>query len=179
LGQALADLAQAKAQGVELGGKRLEAGELLVGVALAGDQLAADLGGGQAAIQAGGPESRVGLDVVLDEVRDVVEEAGEVALDGFASATGSGVLAGDAGAAFVEGLAEGLACPAEEELGLALPQAEGSDGVGQVAAAGRTPREGRGGTPNQVNDFGSKIHGRASCQWAAGIVQKGLEEAIP
>jgi hypothetical protein len=54
-----------KAEGVELGGDGLQAGQLLVGVALAVDKLAADLRSGQAAIQAGGPEGGIGLDVVL------------------------------------------------------------------------------------------------------------------
>ena len=68
--------AEAEAQVVELGGDRLDRRQVLVGVALAVDQLLADLGGGQAAVQAGGLEGRVGLEVVLDEIADVGEEGG-------------------------------------------------------------------------------------------------------
>jgi hypothetical protein len=57
---ALADFAQAVAQGVELRGDGLQAGQLLVGVALAGDELAADLRSGQPAIQAGGAKGGMG-----------------------------------------------------------------------------------------------------------------------
>ena len=60
-------LAQAKAQGVELGGDGLQAGQLLIGVALTGDESAADLRGGQAAIQARGAKGGVGLDGVGNE----------------------------------------------------------------------------------------------------------------
>ena len=126
MGQALADLAQVKAEGVELGRDRLQAGQLLVGVALAGDELAADFGSGEAAEQAGGPERGVGLDVVRDEVAEVVEEARQVELGGLAPAARGGVLAGEAGAALVHRLAKGVPPPAEKEIGLALPQVQGS-----------------------------------------------------
>src|SRR3954467_8488284 len=89
--QALADLGEVAAKGVEPGGDGLEAGELLVGVALAVDQLTPDLGGGKPAVEAGGAEGRVGLDVVLDDILDVLEQAGQMELDRLAAPTGGGV----------------------------------------------------------------------------------------
>ena len=78
--------------------------ELGVGVALALDQLAADLGGGQAAVQPGGLERRVGLAMVLGDGPDVVEQMGQVELRRLAAAAGGGVAAGDAGAGLALGL---------------------------------------------------------------------------
>jgi len=136
-------------------------------------------GAGQAANQARGAKGGVGPDVVGDEVLDVVEQARQVELNGLTSPAGGGVLAGDSGTAFVQGLAKGVPSPAEEQVGLALSQAESRHGFRQVATASRSPGESVSGTPNQVNDFGSQIHGRASCQWAAGIVQTSPGKAIP
>ena len=162
--QALADLAKMVAQVIEFAGDGLQAGELIVGVALAGDELSADFRGGQTAIQAGGAESRVGLDVVLDKIADIVEQAGEMELDRLASATGGGILASDPGTAFLQGLAKGIASPAEQEEGLALPQTKCGHGVGHVTAAGWPPGKTVSGTTNQVSYFRSKFHDITSCQ---------------
>src|SRR5207248_1853849 len=116
--------------------------------------------------------------VVLDEVLDVVEQAGQVELDGLTSAAGGGVLAGDAGAALVQGLADGVPAPTEQEVGLTLPQAKGLHGIRHVAAACWPPGEGVGGSPNQVNHFGSKIHRTTSYPSAAGILELSLGKVI-
>jgi hypothetical protein len=113
LGAALGHLAQPQAQGVQLGADGRGAGQLLVAVALALDQLAADLGGREAAVQAGGPECRVGLAVVLGDGADVIEKPGEAGLGRLAPAAGGGVQASDAGAGLALGLADGVAAPAE------------------------------------------------------------------
>jgi hypothetical protein len=159
---ALANLAQSEAQGVKLGRNGLQVGQLCIGVALAGDKLAPHLRGSQATIQPGSTEGGIGLDVICDEVANVVEQMWRMELDGFASAAGGGVLAGDASTPFVQGFAEGIATPAEEELGLSLSQVERSNGIGHVASACWAPWEGVGSTTNQGNSFGSQIHGNIS-----------------
>jgi hypothetical protein len=176
---ALADAGEAEAQGVEFGGDGLQAGQLLVGVALAVDQLAAHLRGGQPAIQAGGAEGGVGLHVILDDVLDVRQQAGQVVLDRLAAPGGGGVQAGQPGAALVQGLAQGVPPPAEEQVRPALSQPQGADGIGHVAAPGGPPREAIGGATNQVNHFGGKIHDNPSGRFPGGIVECSPGKAIP
>ena len=177
LGPALGHLAQAEAQGVQLGPDRLPAGELRVGVALALDQLAADLGGGQAAVQPGGLERRVGLAMVLGDGPDVVEQMGQVELRRLAAAAGGGVAAGDAGAGFALHLAGGVAAPAEGALGLALAEGQLGQGAGHVAAAGGAG-EGIGRVADERNHFGTQPHRDASLQREAVNVQESKGEAI-
>jgi hypothetical protein len=76
LGAALDDGAQSEAQEVEFVADGLERGEALVGVALALDELLADLGCRQAAIQPGGLESGVGLEMVAHAIAEIRQEMG-------------------------------------------------------------------------------------------------------
>jgi len=76
LGAALDDAAQSEAQEVEFVADGLDRGETLVGVALALDELLADLGGRQAAIQPGRLEGGVGLELVAHEIAEIRQEMG-------------------------------------------------------------------------------------------------------
>jgi hypothetical protein len=82
---------------------------LLGGIALAADQLRADFGGRRPAIQACGLEGRIGLELVVDEIANIVQKAGESDLDRLASPCGEIVEAGDAGVEFMQALAHGIA----------------------------------------------------------------------
>jgi hypothetical protein len=57
--------------GVQLGGNGLDGGQLCVGVALGGDQLAPDFGSGQTTETAHGLKSWVGLAMLLNDGLDV------------------------------------------------------------------------------------------------------------
>jgi hypothetical protein len=161
LGAALGHLAQPQAQGVELGADGRGAGQLLVGVALPLDQLAADLGGREAAIQAGGPERRVGLAVVVGDGADVIEQPGQAGLGGLAPAAGRGVQASDAGAGLALGLTDGVAAPAEQALGLALAEGKPLQGAGdEVAAPGAGER--LSGFAEEGTHVGTQFHEAAS-----------------
>ena len=76
LGAALDDGAQSEAQEVEFVADGLDRGEVLVGVALALDELLADLGCRQAAIQPGGLEGGVGLEMVAHAIAEIRQEMG-------------------------------------------------------------------------------------------------------
>src|SRR5262249_61510624 len=76
LGAALDDAAQSEAQEVEFVADGLDRGETLVGVALALDKLLADLGCREAAIQPGGLEGGVGLEMVSQEIGRIRTEVG-------------------------------------------------------------------------------------------------------
>src|SRR6516162_9510791 len=175
-GAALGHLAQAEAQGVQLHADGLGAGQLLGGVALALDQLLMDVGGGQAAILARGLEGGIGLGVVGDDVLDVVEQPGQPDLGGLAAARG-GVGADDAGVPLVQGLADGIAAPAEELLGAALAEAQASDGVGDKAAA-LGAVEGVGGVLEEIAELGHPLHKSASWLGEADSVQSSQDQAI-
>src|SRR6516162_4291920 len=129
LGPALDHGTEPEAQDVELGGDGLHRRQLLVGVAAALDQLLADLGGRQATIQAGGLEGGVGLKMVLDQAAQVIEEMGQSEFNRLAPAQAEGVGASQTRAEFVTGLAEGVAAPAEETSGFALPELELVEGI--------------------------------------------------
>ena len=92
-------------------------GNSLVGVALGGDQLAADLGGTDAGEEPVGLELGVGLALAVGDGPDVVEQSGQVLLGGLAAAAVEGIDAGHAGAEFVHPLADRLPVPAEMGLG--------------------------------------------------------------
>jgi hypothetical protein len=160
LGAALGHLAQAEAQGVALDADGLHAGQLRLGVALALDQLAADLGGGEPAIQPGSLQGGVGLAVVLSQGPDVLQEVGQVVLGGLAAAAAGGG-AGDAAALLMEGLADGVAAPAEEAVGLALAEAQVRHGAGDVAAA-LGADEGVRGPLDVLAHRRAQFHGSAS-----------------
>ena len=74
----------------------------------------------------------------------VVEEVWQRRLDGLTTPCGEVVQAGDAGVEFMESLAHGIPCPAQEEGGLSLAEAEGLDRLGHEAPATGTV-EGIGG----------------------------------
>src|SRR4051812_34316355 len=79
-GAALDDGAEPEAQEVEFVADGLDRWSLLVGVALASDELLADLGCRQAAIQPGGLEGGVGLEIVLHQIAEIRKEMGQVEL---------------------------------------------------------------------------------------------------
>jgi hypothetical protein len=185
-GQALADLGEMVAHAIEFEGDGLKGGEFSVGIALVGDELAANFRGGQPAIDARGAEGRVGLEVVLDEVADIVEQVGQMGLDGLASATGGGILASDASTVFLQGLAEGIASPPKQPEGLSLTQSKCGHGVGHITPEGWPTRKVIGGTRNQVHHFRCKFHDFTSCQglemlyqvlWTSSILERALMTA--
>ena len=99
-------------------------------------------GADKPAIQPGGLEGGVGLEVVRDKIADVLEEVGQVELGRLAAAGGEVVHAGDAGVQLMQGLAKGVASPAELPFGLPLAQAERLDRFRHERAAA-----GHRGTP--------------------------------
>jgi hypothetical protein len=107
--------------------------QLLVGIPLARDELLADFGRRQPAIQPGGLEGGVGLEVFGDEIAHMLEEVGQVEFAGLATAGGEVVEAGDAGVQLMQGLADGIVSPTQLALGLPLAQAEGLHRFGHVA----------------------------------------------
>src|SRR5262249_12980863 len=170
LGTALGHLAQAEAQGIQLETDRLPTRELLLGVALALDQLPADLGGRQPAIQPGGLERRVGLAMVLGDGPDVVEQVGQVEFGRLAPPAGGGVPAGNAGAGCVLGLAHGVAAPTEAALGLALADRQVGDRTRHKAPPG-SAGEGVSRFANERGHLRTQFHRAASLQEEAANVQ--------
>ena len=146
------------------------------GLAEPSPYLLMDVGGGQAAILARGLEGGIGLGVVGDDVLDVVEQPGQPDLGGLAAARG-GVGADDAGVPLVQGLADGIAAPAEELLGAALAEAQASDGVGDKAAA-LGAVEGVGGVLEEIAELGHPLHKSASWLGEADSVQSSQDQAI-
>jgi hypothetical protein len=133
LGTALGHGGEPIAQIVELGVDRLLGRQLLVGVPLAVDQLAADLGGTDPGEEAVGLELGVGLTVPVGDLPDVVEQAGEPLLGPLAAAAREGIDAGHAAVQLVGPLADGAPSPAQVLLGPALPApAHRPDGLGHV-----------------------------------------------
>src|SRR5438477_505642 len=82
--------------------------------------LCADRGGRQPAVQPGGLEGRVGLEVVGDDVADVLEEGRQMHLRRLAAAGGEVVNARDPGVQLVQRLADGVTGPAEPPCGHVL-----------------------------------------------------------
>ena len=152
-------------------------GSCFVGIALAVDQLLADLRGGHPAIQACGLEGRVGLEVVVDEVADVVQEVGQVDLDGLASPGGEVVEAGDAGVEFMQSLAHGIACPAQVDGRLPLTEVEGLDRLGHEPSASGTV-EGIRGLHQPRTHRRTQSHSATSCVREVGIVQNSSGRII-
>ena len=72
-------------------------GNALVDIALAFDELLADLGCRQAAIQPGGLEGGVGLEIVLNQIAEILKEMGQVELGRLATTSREVVRTGDAG----------------------------------------------------------------------------------
>jgi hypothetical protein len=92
--------------------------------------------------------------VVSDDVPDVVEQVRQVGLGRFASPGTEGVLAGDAGASFVESLADGIASPAEQTLGLTLAEIKRLQGLSDVATSRSPGLEQGSGLPDEVAHLG-------------------------
>jgi len=160
LGAALRHLGEAVAQEVELGVDRLLGGQLGVGVAPGGDQLAADLGGADAGEEPPGLELGVGLALAVGDGPNVVQEAGQVLLGGFAAAAMEGVDAGHAGAQLVHPLADRLPVPAEMGLGPDLSASpHRADGLGHEEPS-PAPLEGLGGVDQDGDHLGGRPHFR-------------------
>jgi hypothetical protein len=163
LGAALGHPGEPEAQQVELGVDRLLGGQLLVGVALDGDQLASDLGGTNPGEEAVGLELGVGLAVGIGDGPDVVEQSGQVLLGGLAAAAVEGIDAGQAGAEFVHPLADRLPVPAKVGLGPDLsPSPDGVDGLGHEEAP-NAPLECLGGVDQDGDHLGGRPHLRSPC----------------
>jgi hypothetical protein len=111
--------------------------------------------------------------VLLDKSPNVVEQVGQMELGRLASPAGGGIVAGDAGAGFALGLAEGIAAPAEAALGLALAEAQLLHSARHVAAT-LSPAEGVGGLSNEPTHFGTQFHSAASWRQEADNVQESV-----
>ena len=143
---------------------------MLRGIALAVDQLLADFRGRHATIQACGLEGRVRLEMVVDEITEIVQERGKADLDGLAPPGGEVVEAGDAGVKFMQSLAHGIACPAQEEGRLPLTEVECLDRLCHEASALGTV-EGIRGLHQPRTHRRTQVHFVTSCNWEVGIVQ--------
>src|SRR5437899_3160076 len=99
--------------------------------------------------------------MVLDEVAKVVEQMGQMELNRLASAQAEGIRASEARAHLVAGLAEGVAAPAEETGGFALPELELAEGFGHEATPLRSGERLRR-FPQQVAEGSCDFHGPAS-----------------
>jgi hypothetical protein len=154
LGAALGHLAQVETPGVQLGRDGLDGGQLRVSVTFGSDQLPADFGSGQPAVAARALEGRVGLTMLLDDGLDVDAELRQMDLGALTAAGGKGIQTGDARAEFVQALAERIAGPAQQLLGLALAQAEAIHGLGHEAAACSAVQGGRGVDQQRPQSFG-------------------------
>src|SRR5207244_3445225 len=105
---------------VELRIDRLRGGQLVVGVALLGDQLLADLGGADAGEESVGLELGIGLTLAIDDGLEIVEQTGQVFFHGPTPPSGEGIEASPAADQLVHPLAEGDPAPAEMFLGPTL-----------------------------------------------------------
>jgi hypothetical protein len=162
LGAALGHLGESVAQQVHLGVDRLLGGQLGVGVALGGDQLAADLGGADAGEEAVSLELGVSLAVGIGDGTNVIEESGQVLLGGLATSAMEGIDAGHAGAQLVHPLADGLPVPAEMGLGPDLsPSPHGTDGLGHEEPS-QASFECLGGIDEEGDHLGGRPHFRIS-----------------
>src|SRR3989440_12952974 len=99
--------------------------------------------------------------MVLHQTAEIGEELRQMELHGLAPAQAEGIRAGEARAHLVAGLAEGVAAPAEETGGFALPELELAEGLGHEAtplrSGGRLRR-----FPQQVAGGSCDFHGPAS-----------------
>ena len=120
MGLRLGDGAGVVAQPVELGPDRLRRRQLLVGVAVLRDQLPPHLGGGQAGVQPGGAELRIGLALAIDERGEVRQQVGQLLLGALAAPQREGVDDGEAAVQLARALADGRAVPAQRTLGAPL-----------------------------------------------------------
>jgi len=120
LGLRLGDGAGVVAQPVELGPDRLRRRQLLVGVAVLRDQLPPHLGGGQAGIQPGAAELRIGLALAIDQRGDVRQQVGQMLLGALAPTQREGVDNGEAAVHLARALADRRAIPAQLTLGAPL-----------------------------------------------------------
>jgi hypothetical protein len=163
---ALGHLGESEAEQVELGADRLPGGQLLVGVAPGGDQLAADLGGTDAGEEPVGLELGIGLALPVGDGPDVLQQSWQVLLGGLAAAAVEGIDAGHAGAQLVHPLADGLPVPAEMGLGPDLSASpHGADGLGHEEPS-LAPLERLGGVDEDWDHLGGRSHRRRS--WGSG-----------
>lgn len=160
------------AQVVELRIDRLLGGQLVVGVPLAVDQLATDLGGADAGEQPVGLELGVGLAVGVGDLPDVIPEAGQPLLGPLAATARRGIDAGHAAVQLVGPLADGAPSPAQVFLGPALPApAHRPDGLGHEQSP-PGPFEFLGGVDEDGDHLGwGRDHLRIS--WTPGAEAQG------
>jgi hypothetical protein len=169
LGAALGHPGEAVAEQVELGIDGLLGGQLGVGVALDGDQPAADLGGTDAGEEPVRLELGVGLALAVGDGPDVIEQSRQVLLGGLTTAAVEGIDAGHAGAEFVRALADRLPAPAEMHLGPALPAPpHRTDGLGHEESL-LAALERLGGGDEDGDHLGVGSHLRISwASWCEG-----------
>src|SRR5512135_428793 len=108
--------------------------------------------------------------MVVDEITEIVPEIGKADLDGLAPPGGEVVEAGDAGVKFMQSLAHGIACPAQEEGRLPLTEVECLDRLCHEASALGTV-EGIRGLHQPRTHRRTQVHFVTSCNWEVGIVQ--------
>jgi hypothetical protein len=89
--------------------------------------LLADLGGRQAAIQPGGLEGGIGLEIVLNQIAEILKEMGQVELGRLTTASREVVRTGDAGVQLMLRLANRIPSPTQFAFGLPLAQAKRLD----------------------------------------------------
>lgn len=93
-----------------------------------------------------------------------------MSLDGLAPPGGEVVQAGDPGVEFMEALAHGISCPAQEEGRLSLAEVECPNRLGHEPSALGTV-EGMGGLHQPRAHRRTQFHVATSCHWEVGIVQ--------
>ena len=109
------------------------------------------------------------MKLVVDDGLDVLQEVRQVLFGRLATTAAKGVLAGDARAAFMECLADGIPSPAEELLSLTLSQAQGGDGVGNIPTSACADRQVSSSANDQITHFRGKIHTKTSCHWQKAL----------
>jgi hypothetical protein len=127
LGATLDHGAEAETQEIEFDTDGLYGGQLLICIAFSFDELRADRGRREAAIQPCGLEGGVGLEMISDQIAEILNEMGQVDLGGLAAPSGEVVPTRDAGVPFMLRLANGITRPTQLPFGLPLAQAEGFD----------------------------------------------------
>jgi hypothetical protein len=120
LGAALGHLGETVAQQVQFGVDGLLGGQLGIGVAFGGDQLASDLGGTDPGEEPIGLKLGIGLTLTVGDAADIFEESSEMFLGGLATSAVEGIHAGHAGPQLVRPLADRLPTLAQILLGPAL-----------------------------------------------------------
>jgi len=135
LGATLDHGAEAETQEIELNPDGLHGWQFLIFISFSFDELLADLGRREAAIQPGGLEGGVGLELVADQIAEILNEMGQVELGGLATPSREVVATGESGVPLMLRLTKGITRPPQLPFGLPLAQAEGLDRFGQEPPA--------------------------------------------